>query len=211
MRACKATGGNCAAVIAKYQKISDERSAELDSKCKDDPVMCQGWDKELAHGGIQAVERPQWMGDVLGMEVMRDEDAKAYVKYWNSVDLAKIDTNSADWAKFAVFISDPEVQAGLVSGGLLGKDIIKLATATASNIRQGGVLASIKSMQVGLRNPQQVEQIKKDMLSGDYRFTAPEGRIAGYVDSKGTYYISEGNHRMVAAQEIYKKPGMSLI
>ena len=55
MRACKATGGNCAAVIAKYQKISDERSAELDSKCKDDPVMCQGWDKELAHGGISPI------------------------------------------------------------------------------------------------------------------------------------------------------------
>lgn len=45
------------------------------------------------------------------------------------------------------------------------------------------------------------------MVSGNYRFTAPEGRIAGYVDSKGNYYISEGNHRMVAAQEIYKKTG----
>ncbi|MCE9980738.1 Rhs family protein, partial [Leclercia adecarboxylata] len=65
----------------------------------------------------------------------------------------------------------------------------------------------IKSMQVGLRNPQQVDQIKNDMISGSYRFTAPEGRIAGYIDSKGNYYISEGNHRMVAAQEIYKKTG----
>ncbi|MGR7449529.1 hemagglutinin repeat-containing protein [Klebsiella aerogenes] len=207
MQSCRATGGDCSSVIAKYQKISDERSAELDTKCAADPVMCQGWDKELAHGGIQAVERPEWMGDIFGLDVMRSDEAKAYVQYWNSVDLAKIDTNSADWAKFAVFISNPENQAALVSAGLLSKDIIKLATATASNIRQGSVLASIKSMQIGLRNPQQVDQIKKDMLSGDYRFTAPEGRIAGYVDSKGTYYISEGNHRMVAAQEIYKKTG----
>lgn len=62
-------------------------------------------------------------------------------------------------------------------------------------------------MQVGLKNPQQVDQIKNDMLNGSYRFTAPEGRIAGWIDSKGNYYISEGNHRMVAAQEIYKKTG----
>lgn len=35
----------------------------------------------------------------------------------------------------------------------------------------------------------------------------PKGRIAGYVDDKGRYYISEGNHCMVAAQEIYKDTG----
>lgn len=45
------------------------------------------------------------------------------------------------------------------------------------------------------------------MLSGNYKFTAPEGRIAGYVDSKENYYISEGKHRIVAAQEIHKKTG----
>lgn len=88
---------------------------------------------------------------------------------------------------------------------MLGKELVTLAKTTVSNIAQSGVPTSIKSMQVGLRNPQQVDQIKGDMLSGNYRFTAPEGLIAGYVDSKGNYYISEGNHRMVAAQEIYKK------
>lgn len=65
---------------------------------------------------------------------------------------------------------------------------------------------SIKK-QVGLRNPQQVDQLKNDMMSDNFKFTAPEGRNAGYVDSKGNYYISEGNHRMVAAQEIYQKTG----
>lgn len=66
---------------------------------------------------------------------------------------------------------------------------------------------SIKSMQVGLREPQQVDQLKNDMLNGMYEFTAPKGRIAGWIDSKGNYYVSEGNHRMAAAQEIYKKTG----
>ncbi|MEY0972624.1 hypothetical protein [Providencia huaxiensis] len=51
--------------------------------------------------------------------------------------------------------------------------------------------------------------MKIDMLSNNYRFTAPEGIIAGYVDKRGIHYISEGNHRMVAAKEIYVKTGDS--
>ncbi|CNK46911.1 putative hemolysin [Yersinia intermedia] len=129
------------------------------------------------------------------------------VQQWNSQDLTNIDVNSPIWTKFAVFASDPENQAMLVSGGLLAKDLVQLAKATITNLSQGGAPFAIKSMQVGLRNPRQVDQLKNDMVSGNYKFTAPEGRIAGYVDSKGNYYISEGNHRMVAAQEIYKKTG----
>ena len=135
------------------------------------------------------------------------DEAKAYVQQWNSQDLTNIDVNSPTWTKFAVFASDPENQAMLVSGGLLAKDLVQLAKATITNLSQGGAPFAIKSMQVGLRNPRQVDQLKNDMVSGNYKFTAPEGRIAGYVDSKGNYYISEGNHRMVAAQEIYKKTG----
>lgn len=108
---------------------------------------------------------------------------------------------------FAAYASNPQNQAAVVSLGILGKDIFNLAKTTISNIAQSGVSTSIKSMQTGLRNPQQVDQIKNDMTSGNYRFNAPEGRIAGYIDSKGNYYILEGNHRMVAAQEIYKNTG----
>ncbi len=108
---------------------------------------------------------------------------------------------------FAAYASNPQNQAAVVSLGILGKDTFNLAKTTISNIAQSGVSTSIKSMQTGLRNPQQVDQIKNDMTSGNYRFNAPEGRIAGYIDSKGNYYISEGNHRMVAAQEIYKNTG----
>ncbi|WP_178125900.1 hypothetical protein [Pseudomonas sp. BIOMIG1BAC] len=138
---------------------------------------------------------------------MSNDEAKAYIQEWNGQDLAKIDVNSPKWASFALFISDPENQAAVASVAVLGKSLIGLAKTTVSNISRSGASTGIKSMQVGLRNPQQVDQIKNDMLSNNYRFTAPEGRIAGYVDSKGIYYISEGNHRMVAAQEIFRKTG----
>ncbi|WP_145891091.1 hypothetical protein [Candidatus Pantoea soli] len=46
-----------------------------------------------------------------------------------------------------------------------------------------------------------------NQVKANYRFNAPEGRIAGCKHSKANHYISEGNHRMVAAQEIYKKTG----
>ena len=203
---CRKSGGDCQAVIEKWKQVSDKQSAESDKKLKDDPVGAQVWDKEVAQGGSDMASRPSWLGG-MGAEVMTSDEAKAYVQQWNSQDLANIDVNSPTWTKFAVFASDPENQAMLVSGGLLAKDLVQLAQATITNLSQGGAPFAIKSMQVGLRNPQQVDQLKNDMLSGNYKFTAPEGRIAGYVDSKGNYYISEGNHRMVAAQEIYKKTG----
>nr|WP_249022778.1 hypothetical protein [Kluyvera ascorbata] len=65
--------------------------------------------------------RPSWLGG-MGAEVMTSDEAKAYVQQWNSQDLANIDVNSPTWTKFAVFASDPENQAMLVSGGLLAKD-----------------------------------------------------------------------------------------
>lgn len=117
--------------------------------------------------------------------MITSDEAKAYVQQRNGQDLVNIDVNSPTWTKFAVFASDPENQAMLVSGGLLAKDLVQLAKATVTNLSQGGIPFAIKSMQVGLRNPQQVDQLKNDMVSGNYKFTAPEGRIAGYVDSKG--------------------------
>lgn len=204
---CRKSGGDCQAVIDKWKIISDKQSAETDQTLKDSPLEAQVIDKEVAQGGYDMAERPGWIGNLPGVDVMTSEEAKAYVQQWNGQDLAKIDVNSPGWTKFAAFASDPENQAAVASLGILGKDILKLAKTTVSNIAQGGVSTGIKGMQTGLRNPQQVDQIKNDMTSGNYRFNAPEGRIAGYIDSKGNYYISEGNHRMVAAQEIYKKTG----
>jgi len=203
---CRKSGGDCQNIIDKWKKVSDEQSGKLDEILKDNPLEAQVIEKEIADGGYSMSERPNWLSN-LGADVMTSDEAKAYVQQWNNQDLQNIDVNSPEWTKFAAFASDPENQMAVASLGMLGKDLVYLAKTTISNLVQGGASTGIKSMQVGLRNPQQVDQIKNDMISGSYRFTAPEGRIAGYIDSKGNYYISEGNHRMVAAQEIYKKTG----
>ena len=70
-----------------------------------------------------------------------------------------------------------------------------------------GSIPEIKGTQVGLRDPAQIDLMKSDMLNGSFEFTATRGKIAGYIDSKGNYYITEGHHRMAAAQEIYKTTG----
>ena len=70
-----------------------------------------------------------------------------------------------------------------------------------------GSIPEIKGTQVGLRDPAQIDLMKSDMLNGSFEFTATRGKIAGYIDSKGNYYIIEGHHRMAAAQEIYKTTG----
>ena len=58
-----------------------------------------------------------------------------------------------------------------------------------------------------LSKPELVSRIKRDMLAGEFRFEAPESGICGWRDKKGTYHISEGHHRVVAALEIYWESG----
>ena len=65
----------------------------------------------------------------------------------------------------------------------------------------------IKATQIGLRNPKQIDGMKKDMLDGTFDFSLPKNQVGGFVDSNGIYYMGEGHHRMVAAQEIYKETG----
>lgn len=71
----------------------------------------------------------------------------------------------------------------------------------------GGVKTIVKGMQVGLRNPKLVKDLVLAMRNGTYEFKAARGVIAGYKDAKGVYYVSEGHHRMAAAQEILKTTG----
>lgn len=194
--------GSCDTVIDKYRKLSSENTEKLKVICQENPLVCEGYYKEVIEGGIETTERPWWL-----YKSMSADEAKVYVRLVNEQDLLMIDTTSESWMKFAVFVSNPENQAAVTGLVFLSKDLLVLAKNTFTNLTQSRNLTGIKSLQTGLRNPQQVDAIKNDMVSGNYRFTAPEGRIAGYVDSKGNYYISEGNHRMVAAQEIYKKTG----
>ncbi|MER1962863.1 RHS domain-containing protein, partial [Proteus vulgaris] len=64
-------------------------------------------------------------------------------------------------------------------------------------------LPVIKGTQEGFKKPQQIDSIKKDMLNGNYDFTLDKGRISVIIDHKGVYHVSDGHHRMAAAQELY--------
>jgi hypothetical protein len=52
-----------------------------------------------------------------------------------------------------------------------------------------------------------VEEIKQHMLEETFRFESMEGRVIGWRDERGTYYINEGHHRINAALEIYWDTG----
>ncbi|HCR2015267.1 TPA: hemagglutinin repeat-containing protein, partial [Enterobacter asburiae] len=159
---CRKSGGDCQAIIDKWKKVSDEQSATVDELLKDDPLTAVGWNKEVAEGGYDMTERPGWLGNI-GADVMTSDEAKTYVQQWNGQDLAKIDQNSPEWMKYAVFASDPENQAMLVSGGLLVKDITKAALSFMSrNTATATVKASELGMQWGQGN------IKQGMPWEDY-------------------------------------------
>lgn len=63
-------------------------------------------------------------------------------------------------------------------------------------------LPQIRGTQVGLRNLPLVDAIKADMRTGQFRFSAPEGRVGGVLDPNGIYHVEDGHHRMVAALEL---------
>jgi filamentous hemagglutinin len=68
-------------------------------------------------------------------------------------------------------------------------------------------LPRIRGTQFGLRNPANVEAIKADMRANRFRFSDSEGQIGGVLDPQGTYHIEDGQHRMVAALELYAESG----
>ncbi len=85
-------------MIDKWKQVSDKQSAKSDKKLKDEPVGALVWDKEVAQGGSDMADRPNRLGGI-GADVMTSDEAKAYVRQWNSQDLANIDINSPAWTK----------------------------------------------------------------------------------------------------------------
>src|SRR5437588_191570 len=68
-------------------------------------------------------------------------------------------------------------------------------------------LPRIRSCQIGLQKPAQIDQIKADMRASRFYYSEPRAIIAGWRDSRGTYYINDGNHRMAAALELFRETG----
>ncbi|WP_404462500.1 DUF637 domain-containing protein [Providencia rettgeri] len=208
MQKCAGNTSCEATQIKKYAMFSIINSGNLDLEITNNPLVTQDITKTRISNAFDLAKRPYW-ASYLGFDVMQNDLAKQYLMYWNSQDLNKINAKTPGWTKAAVLISDPEIQASVVSLGWIGKQLIQKSAFTISKLGSDEITSVIKSTQTGLKHPNQVDQMKIDMLSNNYKFTAPEGIIAGYVDKKGVYYISEGNHRMVAAKEIYIKTGDS--
>lgn len=81
------------------------------------------------------------------------------------------------------------------------------AAKVAKAAKAGGGLPKIRGHTPALREPGQIDQIKADMLKGNYRYDDPLGIISGVVDGKGVIHLSEGQHRMNAALEIFEETG----
>ena len=192
--------------IRKYAIFSLKNSNQLDLDLINKPLVVQTDTKQYISSAFDLAKRPNWLS-YLGFDIMQNNIAKKYLMYWNSQDLNKIDSESPGWTKAAVFISDPEVQASLISLGWLSKQLIQKSILTVSSLNSDKITSIIKSTQIGLERPGKIDQIKLDMLNNNYNFTGPKGIIGGYLDKNGIYYVSEGNHRMVAAKEIYMKTG----
>jgi filamentous hemagglutinin len=65
----------------------------------------------------------------------------------------------------------------------------------------------LRSYQTGLRNTAAVDTIKAAMREGWFGFALEPARLDGFRDPWGVYYITDGNHRMVAALEIERETG----
>jgi hypothetical protein len=74
---------------------------------------------------------------------------------------------------------------------------------------RGSRLPKIRSGigQTALSTPEAVDLIKEDMLEGRFDYERKGSRVFGWLDDRGTYYICEGHHRIVAALEICRDTG----
>lgn len=70
---------DCQALIEKWKKVSNEHSAIVDERLKNDPLTAVRWDKEIAEGGYDMTERPDRFRNI-GADVMTSHEAKAYVQ-----------------------------------------------------------------------------------------------------------------------------------
>ncbi|PEI05578.1 AT-2 family transporter [Pantoea agglomerans] len=180
---CRKSGGDCQKVIDKWKQVSDQQSAETDQKLKNNPLEVQVIDKEIAQGGYDMAERPAWLGTLPGVDVMTSQEANSYVQQWNGQDLAKIDTSSPEWTKYAAFVSDPENQAAVASLGMLGKDLFLIA-----------------------KNSYATKSLFNEMTTQGIKFTA-ENVVAAAKDNSGKIIFLEKGNSKSGLQHIVEQHG----
>ncbi|WP_405083425.1 hypothetical protein [Pantoea ananatis] len=140
-------------------------------------------DKDSAQGGIDMTERPSWLGNIPGVDVMTSDEAKAYVQQWNGQDLENIDVNSPAWMSFAAYASDPENQVALASLGMLGKDLIAIA-----------------------KNSLTTKSLFNEMATQGIKFT-PENVVSAAKDNSGKVIFLEKGNSKAGLQHIVEEHG----
>ncbi|HGV3501818.1 TPA: DUF637 domain-containing protein [Providencia stuartii] len=133
--------------INKFAAFSNKNSFNLDDELKDNSLSVQELKKRYIENTFALAERPYW-ASYLGFDVMQNDLAKQYVQYWNSQDLAKIDTQTPSWIKFSSWISDPENQLLVVSGGYLVKG---LSDFTINYFSRNSSIKTISAKEIGMK------------------------------------------------------------
>ncbi|MEQ4544080.1 MAG: VENN motif pre-toxin domain-containing protein [Pantoea agglomerans] len=112
---CKASGGDCQAVIKKYIDISNKNSKELAQACTGGGVACVSWE-ELVQAetniALDADKHQVRLGDKL-----KDPDAAAIVKYLNGSDLKFLKDNITKSDRFMDVVMNPTSWPVVIMGG----------------------------------------------------------------------------------------------
>ena len=112
---CKASGGDCQAVINKYIDISNKNSKELAEACTGGGVACVSWE-ELVQAetniALDADKHQVRLGDKL-----KDPDAAAIVKYLNGSDLKFLKDNITKSDRFMDVVMNSTSWPVVIMGG----------------------------------------------------------------------------------------------
>ncbi|WP_213994206.1 DUF6862 domain-containing protein, partial [Sodalis sp. dw_96] len=142
---CKATGGDCGAIVDKYAAINAQRNEELQQVCEDSPLTCASYQKQLVDTGMNAASRPTWMPDWFGAPI-RDEEIRGVVQTENAKALEYIHKNTDGWNRLGSFVAEPENVLGVA--GTAKSTFTKSATLTAKAIGAAMSLGANGGVQV---------------------------------------------------------------
>ncbi|MDT0176108.1 VENN motif pre-toxin domain-containing protein, partial [Enterobacter sp. BRE11] len=112
---CKASGGDCQAVIKKYIDISNENSKELAEACTGGGVACVSWEELVQAATNVALDADKHQ--VRLDEKLKDPDAAAIVKYLNGSDLKFLKDNITTGDRVMDVIMTPTSWPVAVMGG----------------------------------------------------------------------------------------------
>ncbi len=131
---CKASGGDCNAVVEKYLDISNKNSKELAEACTGGGVACVTWE-ELIQGATNVANDAHSSQFRLD-EKLKDPNAAALVNYLNGADLKFLKDNITTGDRLLSVISDPTSWPVAVMGG---KAIITSSAGVKEQLIAAGV------------------------------------------------------------------------